>query len=172
MTTSAEVELHQLQIAYPKLRSLGRGHQRRIMGQAGKHLRRVADDVLHLMGAVGKILANAVCIIGGDHPALKQLIDVKTIRLGAGDPSRADVRLIQITELFQIAHFIADGRGTQAHFVLLGNGAAAHGDRRQDIVVDNRLQDAELSCVHHHAVAASFHKVPFLFLLALSTIEC
>ena len=164
---------HQLQIADPQLRSLGSGHQRRIMGQAGKHLRRVADDVLHLMGAVGKILANAVRIIRCDHPALQQLIHVKTVSLRAGDTTCADVRLIQITQFFQIAHFIADGGGAQTHFVLLGNGTAAHGNRRQDVVVDDRLQDAELSCVHHHAVAASFHKVPFdRFLLALITIEC
>ena len=143
------------------------------MGQTRKHLRCVVDHILHLMGTVGKILTNAVRIIRCDHPALQQLIHVKTVSLRAGNPACADVGLIQITQFFQIAHFIADGGGAQTHFVLLGNGTAAHGNRRQDVVVDNRLQDAELSCVHHHAVAASFHKVPFdRFLLALITIEC
>ena len=37
------------------------------MGRTRKHLRCVVDHILHLMGTVGKILANAVRIIRCDQ---------------------------------------------------------------------------------------------------------
>ena len=100
------------------------------MGQPGQHLRRPADNVLHLLCPVAKVAAQAFSVPLTNGPALHQLVHIQAVGLGAGHTARADVGLIQVAKLLQVAHFVADGGGTEAHFILFGNGAAAYGDGR------------------------------------------
>ena len=59
--------------------------------------------------------------------------------------------LIQVAQLLQVAHFVADGGGAQAHVVFLGNGAGAHRHGGENVVINDGLQNLELALVHAHA---------------------
>ena len=163
---------YQLQRTDAKLRTLGAHHQRCVMRQPRQRLRRTADYILHLLRTVGKVGTHIRGITGADGPVLKQLVHIQPIRLGAGNAPRAHMRLVQITQFLQIAHLVADGSRAQTHLIFFGDGAAAHRNGGQDIVIDDRLQNAKLTCVHRHP----FHLPDGMFhasgLLALVKVEC
>ena len=141
---------HQLDCPNAGFLSLGGQHHSGVVSQAGKHLRGVVDHVAHLLHPALKVLLHALAVRRGNLAMLEQLIHIQAVGLGGGHATRRHMRLIQIPQLLQIAHFIANGGWAEVHVVSLRDRARPDGHRRQDVLIDDGLQNPKLSFVHPH----------------------
>ena len=79
------------------------------------------------------------------------------------------MRGIEIAKLFQVAHLVSDGRRGELLFVFSGNRSGTDWQSGQDIVINDRLQDAILTINELHARVPPFGRS---LLLALNAVEC
>ena len=82
-----------------------------VVGQTGQHLGGVIHHVFHLPHAPQEVAAHCIFAVHMEAAGLQQLIHIQTVRLGRGHAARRHMGLIQVTQLLQVAHLIADGGG-------------------------------------------------------------
>ena len=105
-------------------------------------------------------------LLPGELTGSEQFVHVQPVRFIGWNAPRRGKRLGKVSQLLQIAHLIADGRGRKAHARLARDRARADGHGGGDVVVDDGSQNEELSFIKTHDHA------PFRSLLALNEGEC
>jgi len=107
--------------------------------QAGQEVGRIADDALRLVWQQrgGHIGREVQCIAPhGEHGVNEQ-----AVTLGCGYPPCRGVGAGNQTQLFQVAHHVADGGGRQVKSRSLGQGAGTHGLAVGDVALDQSPEE-------------------------------
>ena len=107
------------------------------MGNMAQHAGRFPHDGVHPLDApLGKVLHLAELLRRKLCP-LHHVVYIQPVRFIRRDPPRRGVRLLQISKLLQICHFVADGGRGDPERNILCNEFASDRSGGEDILVDD-----------------------------------
>ena len=92
------------------------------MGQGRHRFRHISKNLIHLADMIHQHVVNHTFFIIRNRHWLHEPIYVKTVSFDGRNASRRCMGLFQVPFIFQILHFIADGRTGYTQIILFGNG--------------------------------------------------
>ena len=143
------VQRQKLQAAERGLGNLRCQHQRDILRHAGNDLGCLLKDFLDPLDSGPIPAVNDLFFMTGHRLRRKKIIYIKAIALRGGNPPGRCVQLLEVAQHLQIRHFIANRCRTHTQIVFPGNGTRAHGLRRGNIIINDRLQNPLLTFIEH-----------------------
>ena len=140
-----------------------RGEHRRhdhrgVIRHRGERLRRLFHDGLDFVELRAHVRAYDLDLVVAQRRFLHHLIDVEAIRFVRRNASCGGVRLLQITQLFQIRHLVADGSARKIELLMLADRTGTDRRRGHDVLVDDRFENAEFPRIQFHIPPPPFVK--------------
>ena len=109
---------HQLQVREHLLVSRGAGHHRGgVVRHAGERLGNAHGQIVHLMKPPVKAAVDELRLLLAQRQGPQHLIDVQAVGLVRWDASGGGVRGVEVAQLLQVAHLVADGGRGELLFI-------------------------------------------------------